>query len=210
MEENNLASGQNNNYSNYTNNPVKRKGGRGILILIIIIVLLLAGLGGAGWYVLKSAGKIPEGKVTAVPTEEYSLPSNTPIPTQSSLNKSNLKVEVLNASGVAGEAAYVKGKLQELGYSEITTGNAPSGSDKTETVVTFSSSLDEVIKEEVTNSLNSLYQDVTTKTASLNSSDIQILVGLRKGQSVSPTSKVSTTPTLTPKVTTTKSPTPTP
>ncbi len=55
---------------------------------------------------------------TIAPTE---TPSPTPTP---SFKKEDLKIKVLNGSGIAGKAVEVRDILKEKGYQEIVTGNA--------------------------------------------------------------------------------------
>ncbi len=55
------------------------------------------------------------------PTPTIELPSPTPTP---SFKKEELKIEVLNGSGVPGKASEMKKILKEKGYQEIITGNA--------------------------------------------------------------------------------------
>jgi hypothetical protein len=50
-------------------------------------------------------------------------PTNTPTPTPS-FNKEELKIKVLNGSGIVGKANEMKSILKEKGYNEIITGNA--------------------------------------------------------------------------------------
>ncbi|GAB4219367.1 MAG: hypothetical protein Fur009_5200 [Candidatus Microgenomates bacterium] len=56
------------------------------------------------------------------------LPSLTPTP---SFKKEDLKIQVLNGSGVAGKASEMKDILKKKGYSEIITGNADKFDYKT-------------------------------------------------------------------------------
>jgi len=57
--------------------------------------------------------------------EPTAIPTHTPIPT-SSFKKEELKIKVLNGSGIAGKATDVKNILKDKGYGEIITDNADS------------------------------------------------------------------------------------
>lgn len=59
-------------------------------------------------------------KPTPTPT---SKPTATPTPTIM-VNKAEIKIKILNGSGVKGKASEVKEILQQAGYEEILTGNA--------------------------------------------------------------------------------------
>lgn len=61
---------------------------------------------------------IPQNKPSPTPQ-----PTQTPIPTPL-IKPEEIKVKVLNGSGVAGKAAEVKEILKKIGYEQIVTGNA--------------------------------------------------------------------------------------
>ena len=60
---------------------------------------------------------------TVMPTKPTPKLTSTPLP---KVNKSQLKIKVLNGSGIKGKASEVKDLLKEKGYQEILTGNADS------------------------------------------------------------------------------------
>jgi hypothetical protein len=66
--------------------------------------------------------KNPFTKPTDTPTPTVE-PTMTPTPTPK-LERSEIKVKVLNGGGVPGKATVVKNLLKEKGYEEILTGNA--------------------------------------------------------------------------------------
>jgi predicted transposase YbfD/YdcC len=68
------------------------------------------------------AMKNPFTKPTETPTPTIE-PTMTPTPTPK-LERSEIKVKVLNGGGVPGKATVVKNLLKEKGYEEILTGNA--------------------------------------------------------------------------------------
>jgi hypothetical protein len=68
------------------------------------------------------AMKNPFTKPTETPTPTVE-PTMTPTPTPK-LERSEIKVKVLNGGGVPGKATVVKNLLKEKGYEEILTGNA--------------------------------------------------------------------------------------
>lgn len=165
----------------------RKKGGIG---KFIIIFLGLAILGVIGFLVFKgvSGG-------TATPTETPSVESisgstsgssATETPSPEPTDKSSVSVKVENGTGIAGEAGYLQGILANLGYTKIEVGNADT-QDNTATQITFSADLSQSVIDEITNKLNSLYEDVQTKTSSTQtSSDVIIVTGLRKGATAKP------------------------
>lgn len=183
----------------------KPKSGGGKLIFIILGILILIGLG-----VFLFARNGSEGEVTISPTptefmEETPTPdeSGTPTPTTTSIDKTDLKIEVKNGTGISGEAAFLQTKLKALGYSNISTGNAES-QEETVTTVTFSKTAPTTVVDEIKKSLESNYEEVTVKTSSSQSATAVIVTGLRKGVTPKPTGTTTPTPTAT------KTPTATP
>lgn len=190
---------------------------------IIVILLFLAVFAAGGWFLLKEPifdeDVSEESSLTELDTKEE--PTSTPIPTEIPVDKENVSIQILNGTGIAGEATYLQGKLRSLDYTEIEVGNAESQDNET-TTVTFSSTLQEEIVDEITEELEKVYNKVTVKTSSsLEDDEIEIIVGLRKGQSLptaAPTNEptpttdpsVTQTPTPTPSPTVSPSPTPTP
>lgn len=71
-------------------------------------------------------------KETPTPTEEAEEEEEDEdvTPTKSAgsttLDKSSLVIQVLNGSGISGEAGKVQASLEDLGYTDVTTGNADS------------------------------------------------------------------------------------
>ena len=120
--------------------------------------------------------------------------------------KEKVSIEVLNGTGIAGEAGFLQGKLKTLGYSKIEAGNA-SNQDNEATSVVFSDKLPDSIVEEITKLLEDTYKTVKTRTSSSGSVDVSITTGMRKGATPKPS--ITATPTPTPKATSTASPTPT-
>ena len=68
--------------------------------------------------------KMPTIGITPTPTPtEQPMPTATPTP---AVDKTTLKIQVLNGSGIAGEANKMKALLEEKGYTVEGTGNAKS------------------------------------------------------------------------------------
>lgn len=188
----------------------QKKSGGAKTILIVGILILVAIL---GFVIYKSATKETddtsfeqtsyEGLTT--PSSEQTVESITPVPSPvASVDKTKIKIQVQNGTGIAGEAAYLQTQLKDLGYADIKVGN--SESTVTTTTVTFSNSLDSSVVSEITQKLKAIYQTVSTNTSPSSTYDAVVVVGLKKGA----TAKPSTTPTATASATSTTTPTPTP
>jgi len=175
----------------------KKKNGSLIFIILGIVILV----GGIIFFVTKGKEQ-SESMVSPTPTFQ-SIETFTPSPTETSepVDKEEVTVEILNGTGISGEAGYLQGVLKTLGYSNIEVGNADE-QDQEITTVTFSDTLDEANKSEIKTKLESLYEDVTVKTSNSADFDVSIVTGLRKGQTPKPSA--SATPEAS------KSPSPTP
>lgn len=128
-------------------------------------------------------------------TEEKSivLPSTTPKPTkepEDSVDKEAYEIEVLNGSGIAGEAAAVQTLLEDAGFKVSGIGNA-SNSDFEETQILTGEDIDESYLEELEKTLEDRGPVETEKAPSSQTEDVVVIVG-------SETSDSDTTPTPTP------------
>lgn len=185
-----------------TSQTPKGKGGNKWIFIFLGLLIL----GGAGIFFFASQEATPKATPTpafgVVPVDEFT-PEPVATATSEPADKADLTVEVLNGTGVPGEAGYLQGKLKELGFENIEVGNADS-TDNTDTTVTFSKSLSQSVQDEVKKELEGIYKKVVVKTSSTQDSDIVIITGLRGSQTSKPSS------TSTPKATTSASSTPSP
>lgn len=190
------------------NSKPKNSGSKWIIIFIILLII-----GGAGIFFFASTANKPiatptpsfgvvpiENKVTAAP-----IATATPEP----VKKDTITIEIQNGTGITGEAKLLQDKLKELGYSEITTGNAES-TDNTETTVTFKKTLAQAAQDELKKELESFYKTVNVKTSTSQKTDVVVVTGLRGTQTSKPqgsatpkasssaTPKSSATPSVSP------------
>lgn len=177
----------------------KAKNSSSKWIIIFIGLLILGGIG--IFFFTKSSGQAiptPTPSFGVVPIDE---PETTPAPTKSPepVKKDDVSIEVLNGTGISGEAKLLSDKLKTLGYSDITSGNA-SSTDNTETTVTFSKTLSQLVQDEIKKELDSFYKTVNIKTSSTQKSDVVVVTGLRAGQTSKPASTAtsSASPSATP------------
>jgi len=178
------------------------------VLKILIILILLAALGVVGWFIVSSQSE--SGDATPSPTP-FQLTQSTPTPTvaEEKIDKSEVKIEVLNGTSVAGLAGKLKDELVKLGYEadNIETGN--SDDDVTTTTVTFKETYPESDREEVIELLEDTYTNVDDKEDDLDEFDFTIVIGTPKNAPASPTAKPAATKTPTPKATVTSAITPT-
>lgn len=179
----------------------KKNGGAKTLLIIGILVLV----GILGYVIYKSASSkneqgnievnVPYNNLATPSTEETIAPTSTPAASPvASVDKEKLKVQVQNGTGITGEAAYLQNILKELGFTNVTVGNA-SSQDNDDTQVSFSSSVSSSVVTEVTNKLNATYQTVTKVSSTGTTYDIVIITGLRKGATAKPSATPTSSPT---------------
>ncbi|MFV1917297.1 MAG: LytR C-terminal domain-containing protein, partial [Patescibacteria group bacterium] len=127
--------------------------------------------------------------------------------------RENVSIQILNGTGIAKEAAYLSGKLEELGYSQIDAGNADS-TDYVDTSVTFDETLPEEVIDDIMARLEEIYEEVNSDTSSdLGDYQVKVIIGYKKGYTPTPTPTPTLTPTPEPEednVTPTSSPSATP
>jgi hypothetical protein len=188
--------------------PSEVKSGKGKKVLWIVLTLVvIAGLGFGGYYLLKEPKFENEGVAnnSGLSTPSYEKPTDFPTPTQELINRDGVSIQILNGTGIEGEASYLQGKLRNLGYEDIEVGNARK-QENIETQASFSDDLSSSIVSELTEALKSVYEDINFDTSSSVEYDIEILTGLRSGQTLptpqpteaeepSPTASPSATPT---------------
>lgn len=164
-----------------------------VSVIIAVIVLLLLLVGGLIFWKAKGSKKdlvTP----TPTPTEQVTLPpTSTPTATPTvsvapvkettpTLSpKQKVKIEVLNGTGVTGEASYLKTKLVNAGFATIDTGNASTTSAEAKTAVTYYSTFPVAMKIDLTTLLSDLYMLVAaTNSAESSKYDAIIVTGKRK------------------------------
>lgn len=159
-------------------NPFKNK----MLMLLVVIFILLIGVLTAFYFVKKPhiPMKIPfiTQKKTVVSINASSpLPSKNTVSQESEIDRSQIKVQVLNGTGKAGQALKVKEKLQNLNFSLIETANTPT-QDFVKTEISFASSIPQSVRNEIQQELEKNFQEVQVLEDQTNQNyDIVITTG---------------------------------
>ncbi len=189
--------------------PVKQKSKGGVKTFLGIFILVIFVVG--GFLIFKDSGQ-KSAEPTATPeVGGVSVDTSSPSPTPEPFDKTKAVISIENGTGIAGEAAYIRDILKVAGYSVFKVGNAAT-TDNVTTTVTFSSSLAESIKTEITTKLNNVYKEVTAASSSTQKDDVLIVTGLKKGSTAKPsaTPKPSVSPSASPSATPSATPTATP
>jgi len=198
------TSSNDNNVSFPTVGGEKKSGGAKTLLTLGILVLV----GVLGYLIYRSTAST-EPEATPTPVETFTPIEEAPTASPSSIDKSKVKIEIQNGTGIPGEAAYLQTQLKNLGYTNISVGNA-SSQDNEKTTVTFSKSLAQQVVDEITKKLKDIYKEVESKTTSSTTTDVLIVTGLRKGATAKPSATATPKPSATPTATSTATASPTP
>jgi hypothetical protein len=178
------------------------KKGNGAKTLLIVGILILVGV--LGYVIYKSASGNGAETTLSEPTPYINMaaeePTSSPEPTASAssapvqaADKTKIKIQVQNGTGITGEAAFLENILKGLGYTSVAVGNSAT-QDETETQVSFASTVPTSVVNEITTKLNATYQTVTKTSSTSTTYDVVVITGLQKGATAKPTA----TPTATP------------
>lgn len=92
---------------------------------------------------------------------------------ESGLLKKDMKVLVLNGSGIAGQAGKIKKELEDMGFTDIDTGNASESVEK-KSLIVFGLWVSDEIKKEVTDKLTLSLGDISREATQGGKIDILI------------------------------------
>lgn len=155
--------------------PVSLQSGwsKGGILFFFFLVLLSIAVAVGGYFFLSNMNTNSSTSVTPTPT----VPAATPTPTP--VEKTDLTVEVLNGTGIPGQAGKVKTIVEELKYAKVETGNADI-EDAEDTSVTFSPRVSKAQQEEVIDALEEVFETITPKVIDDQEKDIVIITGVEK------------------------------
>lgn len=140
--------------------------------LIGFMLIIIVGAVGAGayWYRMQA----PRATIPTVTSDiKESSPSATPFP---AIEKSKLKIQILNGSGVVGQAGKIKDDLLKLGFSNIDTGNSEIAK-RAETIASFSANVANQDKSDIQKVLEEIFAKVDLLEAGPSAKDVQITTG---------------------------------
>ena len=188
----------------YSNQPKKSNK----TMLFVVIGVLLAVL--IGWFFVTQQPKDTDEVKNDIVVEE-----KTPTPTieKPKIEKSSVKIQVINGTGTPGQAGIVVKALEEAGYSSdnIKTGNAEEFDNST-TSITARDNFEEIV-DNIKELLKPTFEKITVVSPNLDSDsefDVVIVTGGKIFEAVTPTASVTGSVSPTPSVTTTPTLTPTP
>lgn len=150
-------------------------------IFILLLVLGFISLVGGGIYYYQKNVMAPTDFDSDQKTSDESSPTPTSTPKVEEIDYSTLKVNILNGSGIAGEAGKAKALLDEFEFSSVETGNA-SSYNFTDTIISLKEEVNSQIYENISEALSENYSVAKNdKSLDTNSDyDIVITVGSKK------------------------------
>lgn len=165
--------------------PPRAGGGMGKFLALFLTLLIIAALGGGVYYYRSNVEGNPLTQNETSKTEEKvetTPAAQTPTPTIPQVDLSSLKVQILNGSGVAGEAGKAQSYLEKPGFKSFKTGNA-SSFNFTDTTVALKANTPEEVFTEAQKALSDYYQNVVKADKPLPESsefDIVVTIGKKK------------------------------
>lgn len=149
------------------------------ILFAVLVLLLVAGLLGGGIYFYQSQIKKASEPITAPPPSSVVV---APTPTPQTVDLSAYSVQILNGSGIIGEAGKVKTLLEEQGFKEFTTGNAKSF-EFTNTEVSMKVNIEEAAFDKIKQALGENYTVIKADPLEDNSKyNIVITIGKKASE----------------------------
>lgn len=175
------------------------------IIAVFIVTAALASI--IIWFIMnrnKTDINTPSAETTETIQE---MPTNTPVPTVAEISK-DLKIQVLNATTINGQAAIVKEMFTKLGFESVAVGNAKDATLTTNKISYKATA--KGVKEYLTSKLTELPADYSADQKETSTYDIVVTIGtdLKTGSAPSiDEAKPTAKPTVKPTATTSATPT---
>lgn len=121
----------------------------------------------------------PKTKVVISPTKKpvASITPTAAITKEEEIKKEDIRIQILNGSGVDGQASKLKDQLEALGFAGVETGNA-EGPTSNATIVIFSKRVPQELQDEILIELKNTFTSVDTQKLSTDEGfDVSITTG---------------------------------
>lgn len=145
------------------------------------IAIVIGALLGISWKLAYERGVVVgQQQVKETQQKEAAVQEKIVTPTPDEISKGKYTIEVLNGSGISGEAARVKGILEKEGFTVSSTGNADKSDLEETTIQTKSSVAKEWIDLLKTALGTSVVVSEPTSLDDTESADVIVTVGSKK------------------------------
>ena len=160
------------------NSGIKSQKNKRPIVISTAIILAILAISVLGMVRLLS----PQDPLKKVPTAlapKVKTPTSiSPTPAEK-IKMEDIKIQVLNGSGVAGQASSTKDSLTEAGFSSIEIGNVTTDSSN-DTTVTFTKRVSKDYQKKITTLLEQIFTNVVAdQTASQSAFDVTITTGIK-------------------------------
>ena len=150
-------------------------------LLVIFAVLIIAG--GASFLFIKqnrqAVSPKNEAEITQVSPTPTSAEESTTAAEIEEISKEALKIQILNGTGVEGQAQDLADLLTSDGFSDIILGNSATA-DNTQTTAAFKDSISQTVKDNFVQKLEAIFETVEAETLQESDFDIEITTGKLK------------------------------
>lgn len=169
------------------------------IIAVFIITAIVASV--IVWFILNQNKNTeintPGGENQAEEVTTAPEATQAPIPTAAEVSKT-LKIQVLNATDINGQAATIKAELTKLGFTNVSTGNSKEAVTSNQIQIKKTIAPDYFLQN-----VTEFATATTSELVATSTYDVVFIIGvdLKSGTAVSPTTKVSSpsaTPTVNP------------
>jgi len=177
----------------YQNPQFKKSKVNGtVWVVLFAIAVIVIG----GFVLSRQQKKVPEAKKDVVVEKKEPSPTAKP-----KIEKSSVKIQVVNGTGTPGQAGVVVKALEGAGYSadNIKTDNAEKFTTLT-TTITARTDFEEIVND-IKDVLKPTFEEVTVDSSNLNSDsefDIVIVTGGKLFEAITATPSATVTPSSSP------------
>lgn len=174
------------------NKPVKNNNR--VFVLVGVFIILIGAL--VAVLLLRKPDEKKQQKVAATPIPVATIPATltltnpppttTQVASASASLKSQTSIQILNGSGVAGQADQLKAAIEDAGYTSVSTGNAPT-LQSARSLVVFKPTVTAEVRTEINNLVTEIIGPVTVQDNAEISGDVIITTARSDSTPVSPT-----------------------
>jgi len=175
-------------------NPQFRKSKVNGTVWVVLFTIAVIVIG--GFVLSRQQKKVPEAKKDVVVEKKEPSPTAKP-----KIEKSSVKIQVVNGTGTPGQAGIVVKVLEGAGYSadNIKTDNAEKFTTLT-TTITARTDFEEIVND-IKDVLKPTFEEVTVDSSNLNTDsefDIVIVTGGKLFEAITATPSATVTPSSSP------------
>lgn len=195
--------------SNFTpQKPMENNNKKSLLPIIAVFIVTAVVASIIVWLILNqnknNANNTPEAEKQSEEITTAPIPTQAPTPTLAEISKT-LKIQVLNATDINGQAATIKNELTKLGFTSVATGNSKESATSNEIQIKKTFAPDYFLQK-----IPEFSTATTSELAATSTYDVVFIIGvdLKSGAS-SPAATTAPKATVTPKSTVTPKASPT-